>query len=430
MTAGDIYTIAGNGTAGSTGDGGAATSAELHSPASVAFDAHGDVVIADTTNKVVRFVPATTGTYYGQSMTADDIYTIAGDGTSGYTGNGGAATSAELSALNSVSLDGAGDLVIADSLNAAVRFVPVASGTHFGQSMTADHIYTIAGDGTGGYSGNGGPATSAELTDYLGDAMVDSAGNLLIADTDNDVVRFVPAATGTYYGQSMTADDIYVIAGAGWGADFTTGDGGPPLDGEFGWPISVAPDNSGGFYIADSTTGRVRHVSVGDTSGPDATTTYSYDADGEQTSVTTPDGNLSGANAANFTTASTYNDDGEVTAATQGGGSGATVTARTTDYGYDGDGNKTSVTDPRGYETTTAYNADDEPTLVTDPDSNATLTCYDGDGHVAETVPPVGVAANSLSASSCPTCTRATTATAWRPTPPPRPTTPWGTRRP
>jgi YD repeat-containing protein len=79
------------------------------------------------------------------------------------------------------------------------------------------------------------------------------------------------------------------------------------------------------------------------------------------------------------------------------------VTARTTDYGYDGDGNLTSVTDARGYATDYAFNADDEETLVTNPLSNVTLVCYDGDGNVAETVPAVGVAANTLTASSCPT---------------------------
>ena len=79
---------------------------------------------------------------------------------------------------------------------------------------------------------------------------------------------------------------------------------------------------------------------------------------------------------------------------------------------------------PGSVTTTMSYDPDDEATVLTDPDSHATLTCYDGDGHVAETVPPVGVAADSLSASSCPTATRATTATAWPPTPRPPPTTP------
>ena len=388
---------------GPSGDGGAATSAKLGAPYGVTFDGAGDLVIADGLNDAVRFVPKSSGTHYGQSMTADDIYTIAGqDGESGYWGNGGPATSGKLSAISFVTVDANGDLVIPDSDNAAVRFVPATSGTYYGVSMTADDIYTIAGDGTAGYSGNGGAATSAELADYVGDATVDAAGNLLIADTDNDVIRFVPKTSGTYYGQTMTADDIYTVAGAGWGTDFTTGDGGSPLDGTFGWALSVTPDGTGGFYVADDTTGRIRHVSVGDTSGPDATTTYTYNADGEQTAVPPPTAISQGPTWVTTPRSTTYNDDGEVTSSAQGDGDGATVTARTTSYGYDGDGNQTTVTDARGYKTTTAYNADDEPTLVTDPDSDATLTCYDGDGNVAETVPPVGVAANSLTAGFVP----------------------------
>jgi YD repeat-containing protein len=78
-------------------------------------------------------------------------------------------------------------------------------------------------------------------------------------------------------------------------------------------------------------------------------------------------------------------------------------TPRITSYGYDADGNQTTLKDARGYTTTTTYNADDQATVVTDPDGEATLTCYDGDGNTAQTVPPVGVAASSLTAASCPT---------------------------
>jgi RHS repeat-associated protein len=141
----------------------------------------------------------------------------------------------------------------------------------------------------------------------------------------------------------------------------------------------------------------------GNSGGELATTTSVYDADGEQTSTTAPDGNLTGANAGNYTTVTAYNNDGQKTTVTRGGGSGHTVTARTTTYGYDGDGNQTTVQDARTYTTTSAYNADDKPSLVTNPDNNTSLTCYDGAGNPAQKVPAVGVAANSLTPASCPT---------------------------
>ncbi|MGB8196627.1 MAG: DUF6531 domain-containing protein, partial [Acidimicrobiales bacterium] len=151
--------------------------------------------------------------------------------------------------------------------------------------------------------------------------------------------------------------------------------------------------------------GDIASISTPDGNADDqlSTTSYGYDDDGERTSEIAPDGNVADANVADFTTVTTYNDDGEPTAVTQGGGEGATVTARTVDYGYDADGNETSVDDARGYTTDYTYDADDEATLVTDPDDSATLTCYDGDGNVAETVPAVSVADDSLTPSSCPT---------------------------
>lgn len=139
----------------------------------------------------------------------------------------------------------------------------------------------------------------------------------------------------------------------------------------------------------------------GNPGGELATTTYGYDSDGELTTVTAPKGNLSGANAAVYTTTNDYNADGQLhskTVSQTGGG----ITARTTVYDYDGDGNQISVTDPRTKETDYKYTADDRLTLVTDPDNQQTLTCYDGDGHIAETVPAVGVAANTLTPASCP----------------------------
>jgi YD repeat-containing protein len=144
-------------------------------------------------------------------------------------------------------------------------------------------------------------------------------------------------------------------------------------------------------------------ISTPDGNGSEqAVTKYGYDADGEQTTAIPPDGNVPNANSANFTTVTAYNADGLTSSSTDAGGQGATVTPRVTSYGYDADGNQVSVTDPRGYATTTTYDAADEPTVVTDPLGNSNLTCYDANGIVSQTVPPAGVAANNLTAAACP----------------------------
>jgi RHS repeat-associated protein len=140
----------------------------------------------------------------------------------------------------------------------------------------------------------------------------------------------------------------------------------------------------------------------GNSGGEVSETTYGYNGDGERTSTTAPDGNLTGATAGDFTTTTVYDNAGQVSSVTVGQ-TGGSVTPRTTGYGYDPNGNRTAVTNARGKTTTYTFNADDELTLSTDPDGNATLTCYDGDGNVAQTVPAVGVAANSLTPASCPT---------------------------
>jgi len=149
--------------------------------------------------------------------------------------------------------------------------------------------------------------------------------------------------------------------------------------------LPCAKINADGFVtqLAYGSAGDITSSSTPDGNGTQvAETTYSYDGDGEQTAIVAPDGNLSGANADNYTTATAYDSDGEVTSTTQAGGtggSGPTVMPRTTYDYYDANGNLTSVKDPRGYTTTNTYNADDEETLVTDADANATLTCYDGE---------------------------------------------------
>jgi hypothetical protein len=163
MTAGDIYTVAGNGTQGFSGDGSAANKAELADPNDVVTDGAGNVVIADTANSRIRVVAASTGTFYGRAMTAGDIYTVAGTGIGGFSGNGGPATSAELDEPQGVTVDGSGNLVIADSMNDRVRVVAASTGTFYAKAMTAGDIYRVAGSGKRAFSGDSGPATKAAL---------------------------------------------------------------------------------------------------------------------------------------------------------------------------------------------------------------------------------------------------------------------------
>ena len=160
----------GNGTAGYSGDGGPATSAELNGPEVVALDSAGNLYIAEYYNNRIRKVAAATGI----------ITTVAGNGTQNYSGDGGAATSAALWSPTGVAVDSANNLYIADFGNHRIRKVDAATGI----------ITTVAGNGTLGYSGDGGPATSAELGDPT-QVVLDSVGNLIIADPGNNRVRKV-----------------------------------------------------------------------------------------------------------------------------------------------------------------------------------------------------------------------------------------------
>jgi hypothetical protein len=250
--------VAGSGgCAGGIGDGGPATQANLCTAWGLAVDGAGNLVIADTFISRVRVVAESTGTFYGQAMTAGDIYTVAGTGAAGFSGDGGPATSAKVNTPYEVAVDGAGNLVLADTNNKRIRVVAETTGTFYGQAMTAGDIYTVAGNGRAGFSGDRGPATQAKLN-FPGGVAVDGAGNLLIADTDNNRTRVVAASTGTFYGVAMTAGDIYTVAGNGQ-AGFS-GDGGPGTHAEFSSPSGVTVDGTGNLLIADELTGRVREV--------------------------------------------------------------------------------------------------------------------------------------------------------------------------
>ena len=171
-TTGVISTFAGRGAVGYTGDGGQATAAELNTPVDVKIDTAGNVYFSDFSNNCVRKV-----------NTAGIIITVAGNGVSGYAGDGGQATLAQLNKPNGLSLDAFGNLYIADFLNERVRKI-----------NTAGIITTIAGNGTAGYSGDGGQATAAEFSEPDGLAF-DGAGNLYVTDNHNDCIRKITNAS-------------------------------------------------------------------------------------------------------------------------------------------------------------------------------------------------------------------------------------------
>ena len=226
---GTITTVAGNGVEGLSGDGGPATSASLDQPAGVAADAFGNLYIADTENSRIRKVSV-----------GGTITTVAGMGGRGFSGDGGPATSASLYGPYGVAVDAFGNLYIADTENRRIRKVSVG-GT----------ITTVAGNGGKGFSGDGGPATSASL--YTPQAVaLDASGNLYIADLNNNRIRKVSVG-GT------------ITTVAGDGQVRSSGDGGPATSASLHWPSGVALDLAGNLYIADEGNNRVRKVSVGGT---------------------------------------------------------------------------------------------------------------------------------------------------------------------
>ena len=217
----------------------------------------------------MRVIAASTGTFYGQAMTGGDIYTIAGTGDFGYSGDGGPATAAHLSLAPQgdgkidlsepwpvLRIDHAGNIVLGDSNRCHIRIIAAGTGTFYGQAMTAGDIYTIAGHGGCGYSGDGGPATRARLGLVTGVA-VDRAGNIVFSDMGASSflgkggprVRVVAARTGRYYGIAMRAGDIYTVAGDGKLG--TAGDGGRATRADFAGPTGVTVDSAGNILVAD-----------------------------------------------------------------------------------------------------------------------------------------------------------------------------------
>jgi uncharacterized protein (TIGR03437 family) len=220
---GIITTVAGNGTYGFSGDTGPATSAMLSNPTSVALDGANNLYIADG-NRI-------------REVSGGIITTVAGNGFIGPGGDNGTATKAELNGPNGIGLDAAGDIFIADTGNSRVR--EVSGGV----------ITTVAGNGTFGLSGDGGPATSAQLNSPFGVA-VDALGNMFIADFGNNRIR------------KVVNNAIATVVGGGSSiGDGSTGTFGYAINAQLFFPEGVALDSAGDLYIADFDNGRIRKVS-------------------------------------------------------------------------------------------------------------------------------------------------------------------------
>ena len=356
---GIIHTLAGGGTLhGASADGGPATSAYMCQPTAVAVGGDGSVYIAEMCSSTIRRV-----------TTDGNISTIAGYvGTgyvgAGYGGDGGPATSAYLDYPYGVAVGPDGSVYIADTGNLRVRKV-TPGGT----------ISTVAGNGVEGSNGDGGPATSARLNAPYA-VSVGADGALYIADTSNLLIRRVDGG-----------GIINTVAGIG--IKGTQGDGGSALLAQFSMPVGLAVASDGSLYIADGwleASNLVRKVAPPlpgyyagaqvNISSEDGSEVYVFDGNGRHLKTVEP---LLGAVRYQFG----YDGSGRVTTVTDGDGNVTTVQRDMT-------GNATAIVGPFGQQTTLAMDMNGNLATVTNPAGEATTMTYGSGGLLATVADPKG----------------------------------------
>ncbi len=226
-TLGIITTIAGTGVAGFSGDNGPATAAKFNFPLGITVDSVGNLFVADQHNNRIRKID-----------TAGIITTVVGTGTGGFSGDLGPATIAEISLPNYVRMDSVGNLYVTDNGHHRIRKVD-----------TFGIINTIAGNGTLGSSGDGGPATAAELN-YPGGVAINKEGDIFICDCYNNCIRRIDAVTGI----------ITKVAGTGTAG--YSGDWGPATAAELNQPVDITVDHYDNVYFVDWNNSRIRKFST------------------------------------------------------------------------------------------------------------------------------------------------------------------------
>ncbi|MBW1738671.1 MAG: hypothetical protein JRJ69_14260, partial [Deltaproteobacteria bacterium] len=426
-----VENVAGNGTGGYSGDDGQAVNAQLNNPAGITVDAAGNLYVADFDNHRVRKVDVN-----------GIINTVAGDGTNGYSGDGGPATEAKLSGPRSVAMDASGNLYIADVFNYSIRKVDV-NGI----------ITTVAGNGTSDYSGDGGPATEASLVGPE-DIALDAYGNLYIIDyngemlfggirkvsTDGIIETLAPLSfpassialdvSGNLYVSDTMNNIIWkgdisgaVIPIAGNGTGGYSGDGGPAIEAQLSYPKGIAVDPMGNIYFVDSGNECIRKVNpsgiITTVAGQGA---HGYNSEGvpvdevhfsQPSDVTIDDSaKLYAAYASNHFVAKIgplvpyvylKSIDGKVFTEINGQGHVMSRDVRqhlkTVDldtgvvlyeFGYDENNNLIIITDQFGNRTTINRDGNNVPTSITSPDGLTTQLTIDANNHLTRITYPDG----------------------------------------